>query len=79
MRDVGIFYGHLARLRSFGLFYGQLVYCVVIWNIFPIWYVAPRKIWQSCAAKSALLYYPSDKTIILKWLAWAHRATSGFL
>jgi hypothetical protein len=49
MEDVGIFYGHN------GLFYGHLVYFVVILDIDgylvyfpPFWYVVKRKIWQPC-------------------------------
>jgi hypothetical protein len=42
-------------LWPFGIFYCHLVYFVAIWYIllsfgiyFSYWYVAPRKIWQSC-------------------------------
>jgi hypothetical protein len=53
----GIFCGHLVYLfcgQSVYLFCGhlvnffQLVYFVVVWYIFPFWYIVPRKIWQSC-------------------------------
>jgi hypothetical protein len=32
------------------IFYGHLVYFVVIWYIFyPFWYFGPRNIWQPCS------------------------------
>jgi hypothetical protein len=34
----------LNSLRRFGIFYGDLGYAVVIWYIFPFWYVVPRDI-----------------------------------
>jgi hypothetical protein len=33
MEEVGIFYGQLVCLRPFCIFYGHLVYFVVIWYI----------------------------------------------
>jgi hypothetical protein len=33
-------------LLLFGIFYGHLVYFVVILVVFKFWYVVPRKIWQ---------------------------------
>jgi hypothetical protein len=45
MEDVGIFNGHLVYLRPFGVFYGNLLYFIVIWYIFSrFWYVVQRKI-----------------------------------
>jgi hypothetical protein len=37
----GIFY-----VLLFGIFGGHMEYFMVIWYIFPFWYVLPRKIWQ---------------------------------
>jgi hypothetical protein len=34
------------QLWPFDMHYGLLLYFVVIWYIFPFWYVVPRKIWQ---------------------------------
>jgi hypothetical protein len=50
MKYLRIFYDHFGILRPFGVFYGHLVYFVVIWYvyIFPFWYVTPTKIWQPC-------------------------------
>jgi hypothetical protein len=33
-------------LWSFGIFYSYLVNFVIIWYIFPFWYVVPITIWQ---------------------------------
>jgi hypothetical protein len=51
----GLLYGHLvyfmaiwSTLWPVGLLYGDLVYFMAIWYIFPLWYIAPRKIWQPC-------------------------------
>jgi hypothetical protein len=33
MEDFGIFYGHLVYV-----FFGQMVYFMGIWHIFPFWY-----------------------------------------
>jgi hypothetical protein len=33
-------------VQPFVIFHEHLVYFVVIWYIFPFWYVVPRKIWQ---------------------------------
>jgi hypothetical protein len=48
MEDVGRYI-----LLPFGLFYDHLEYFVAVWSIlwllgifFPVWYGAPRKIWQ---------------------------------
>jgi hypothetical protein len=41
----------LSILLPFDIFYGHLVYFVVIWYIFSHrWYIVPRKIWQPCFA-----------------------------
>jgi hypothetical protein len=36
MQNVGIFYDHFDYSWPFGITYGRLVSCVVIWYIFPI-------------------------------------------
>jgi hypothetical protein len=47
MKNVCLFYDHLNNLRPFGIIYGCLVKCVVIWYIFPHFGIfGPRKIWQ---------------------------------
>jgi hypothetical protein len=40
MEDVGIFYGHSVNFPAIN---GHLVYFVVIWYVFPFWYVVPKK------------------------------------
>jgi hypothetical protein len=47
----GTFVVILSILRPTGIFYGHLVHFVVIWYIFPFWYIVPRKIWQSCSGR----------------------------
>jgi hypothetical protein len=43
-------------LRPFGIFYGHLVYFVVISYIVPqFWYVVPRKIWQTLMESNCLI------------------------
>jgi hypothetical protein len=33
-------------MEDFDIFYGHLVYFMVIWYFFQFWFVMPRKIWQ---------------------------------
>jgi hypothetical protein len=51
MEDVGTFYGHLVYLcillmYSWYNLWPFAIYSMVIWSIFPFWYVVPRTIWQ---------------------------------
>jgi hypothetical protein len=42
MEDVGIFYGHL-------VYFVVILYILWLFGIFlPFWYVVPRKVWQPC-------------------------------
>jgi hypothetical protein len=41
MKDVGTYI-----LCPVGRYYGYFVYFLVIWYIFPFWYVVVGKIWQ---------------------------------
>jgi hypothetical protein len=43
MEDVGIFLAIWSILRQFGLFYGNLVYFVVIWYIFTVLVCCTKK------------------------------------
>jgi hypothetical protein len=38
--------GRAKEVAVVGIFYGHLIYFVVIWYFSPFWYVVPRKIWQ---------------------------------
>jgi hypothetical protein len=53
-------------LWPFGIFYCHLVDFVVIWYIFPFWYVVPRKIWQPCLGARADICPEWRKVIIFK-------------
>jgi hypothetical protein len=66
LRPLGIFYGHLVILKSFGTF-------------FPHWYIVPIKIWQPCFAHGPLIdevklvmssdqvsFFPAEKRSVSK-------------
>jgi hypothetical protein len=43
MKNVGSFYVHLEYLTAIRKILCHLVGFVVIWNLFPFWYVVPKK------------------------------------
>jgi hypothetical protein len=46
----------LVYFLPLGLFYGHLVYSVVILYSLPFWYVVPRNIWQPWAGAGLFLH-----------------------
>jgi hypothetical protein len=61
-------------LRSLGIFYGHLVYLVVIWYIFPFWYFVPRKIWHPCSRHSdKRMSYNYNASAVVGWSVFQSR------
>jgi hypothetical protein len=52
-------------LRPLEIFYGHLVYFVVIW------YFGPRKIWQPCLLGDCLLWTVVSKNLEASQIFWA--------
>jgi hypothetical protein len=46
MENVVIYAGHLEYFTTIGYILWTFGNYVVIWYIFPLWYIVPREIWQ---------------------------------
>jgi hypothetical protein len=58
-----MFYGHLATFTAIWYILWPFGIFLVIWSVFPIWYIVERKIWQPCSNLTALTINHDSKAI----------------